>query len=177
MVRAVEEFDARPGRGGQGPGAQGAGAGRPVTAPRREIGFWTAVSLVVGGMIGSGVFMLPAALARYGGLSLIGWVVSAAGSILLALVFAHLARRNPAAGGVYAYTRDSFGDLAGFLVAWGYWISIWCANAALAVAFAGYFEPLLPWSYLRQFWWMPAPGHAFGAGLAIATRVVPHRRQ
>ena len=111
---------------------------------RREIGFWTAVSLVIGGMIGSGVFTLPASLARYGGISLLGWVVSAAGAVLLALVFAHLARRNPAAGGLYAYTRDSFGDLAGFLVAWGYWISIWCANAALAVSFVGYLDPFIP---------------------------------
>ncbi len=73
-----------------------------MTELRRVIGFWTAVSLVIGGMIGSGVFMLPAALASFGGISLIGWIVSAAGSILLALVFAHLARHNPAAGGVYA---------------------------------------------------------------------------
>ena len=94
-------------------------------------------------MIGSGVFMLPAALASFGGISMLGWVVSAAGSVLLALVFAHLSRRNPAAGGVYAYTRDSFGDFAGFLVAWGYWISIWSANAALSVAFVGYFGPVL----------------------------------
>ena len=108
----------------------------------RAIGFWTAVSLVVGSMIGSGVFLLPANLAPYGGISLIGWVVTAFGSIMLALSFAHLARRNPSAGGLYAYTRDSFGDFAGFLVAWGYWISMWSANAAIAIAFAGYAGPL-----------------------------------
>ena len=68
-------------------------------------------------------------------MSLAGWLVSATGSVLLALVFARLARAHPAAGGPYAYTRRAFGDFAGFLVAWGYWISIWCANAALAVAF------------------------------------------
>jgi len=110
---------------------------------RREIGFWTATSLVIGSMIGSGVFLLPASLAVYGGISLIGWVVTAFGSVMLALAFAHLARRNPAAGGLYAYTSDSFGPFAGFLVAWGYWISMWSANAALAVAFAGYAAPLL----------------------------------
>lgn len=109
---------------------------------KREIGFWTAVSLVVGSMIGSGVFLLPANLAPYGGISLIGWIVTAFGSIMLALSFAHLARRNPSAGGLYAYTRDSFGDFAGFLVAWGYWISMWSANAAIAIAFAGYAGPL-----------------------------------
>jgi APA family basic amino acid/polyamine antiporter len=113
-----------------------------VSEPRRVIGFWTAVSIVVGSMIGSGVFALPASLAPYGGISLLGWVVTAFGSMMLALVFAHLARRNPAAGGLYAYTRDSFGDFAGFLVTWGYWISMWAANASIAVAFAGYAGPL-----------------------------------
>jgi APA family basic amino acid/polyamine antiporter len=111
---------------------------------RRELGFWTAVALVVGNMIGSGVFLLPASLAGYGGLSLIGWIVSATGSVLLAIVFARFARLLPSSGGPYAYTRRAFGDLPGFLVAWGYWISVWCANAALAVAFVGYLDPFLP---------------------------------
>jgi len=115
-----------------------------VTETRRELGFWTAVALVVGNMIGSGVFLLPASLAPYGGLGLGGWGVSAAGSVMLALVFARLARAHPAAGGPYAYTRRAFGDLFGFLVGWGYWISIWCANAALAVAFVGYLDPFVP---------------------------------
>jgi basic amino acid/polyamine antiporter, APA family len=110
----------------------------------RPIGFWTSVALVMGNMIGSGVFLLPASLAPFGALSLFGWVVSAGGAILLALVFARLARFNPASGGPYAYTRQAYGDLAGFLVAWGYWISIWCANAALAVAFVGYLDPFIP---------------------------------
>jgi APA family basic amino acid/polyamine antiporter len=109
-----------------------------------QIGFWTSVALVMGNMVGSGVFLLPSSLATYGGVSLIGWVVSGAGSILLALVFARLARFHPASGGPYAYTRAAFGDLAGFLVAWGYWISVWCTNAALAVAFVGYLDPFIP---------------------------------
>ena len=108
------------------------------------LGFWTAVALVMGNMIGSGVFLLPASLAPYGGISLVGWVVSAGGALLLALVFARLAAANPAAGGPYAYTRAAFGDLPGFLVAWGYWISAWSTNAALAVAFVGYLDPFVP---------------------------------
>jgi basic amino acid/polyamine antiporter, APA family len=98
----------------------------------------------MGNMIGSGVFLLPASLAAYRGLSLVGWVVSAGGSVALALVFARLAGFRPASGGPYAYTRQAYGDLAGFLVAWGYWISIWTANAALAVAFVGYLDPFIP---------------------------------
>ncbi len=113
------------------------------TAQKREIGFWTAVSLVIGSMIGSGVFGLPATLAAFGGISMLAWVITAFGSVTLALVFAHLARRNPAAGGVYAYARDAFGDFGGFFVAWGYWISAWTSNATLAIAFVGYAGPLL----------------------------------
>jgi APA family basic amino acid/polyamine antiporter len=103
-----------------------------------------AVALVMGNMIGSGVFLLPASLAAFGGLSLVGWVVSTAGSVCLALVFARLARIDAAAGGPYAYTRKAFGDLAGFLVAWGYWISTWSTTAALAVAGVGYLDPFFP---------------------------------
>jgi basic amino acid/polyamine antiporter, APA family len=110
----------------------------------RPIGFWTSVALVMGNMIGSGVFLLPSSLAPYGGVSLLGWMVSGAGAILLALVFGRLARFLPASGGPYAYTRAAYGDLAGFLVAWGYWISIWSSNAALAVAFVGYLDPFIP---------------------------------
>jgi APA family basic amino acid/polyamine antiporter len=125
------------------PGVAGVTSAEAATG-RRELGFWTAVALVVGNMIGSGVFLLPASLAAYGGLSLLGWLVSATGSVLLAVVFARLARVDPAAGGPYAYTRRAFGDLPGFLVAWGYWISVWSANAALSVAFVGYLDPFIP---------------------------------
>ena len=115
-----------------------------TASTRGELGFWSALALVMGSMIGSGVFLLPSALAAYRGLSLLGWIVSAGGSVALALVFARLARQFPAHGGVYAYTRRSFGDTAGFLVAWGYWLSIVAALAALAVACVGYLDPFLP---------------------------------
>jgi APA family basic amino acid/polyamine antiporter len=103
-----------------------------------------AVALVMGNMIGSGIFLLPASLAELGGISLIGWLVSTGGALMLALVFARLARIDPASGGPYAYTRRAFGDLAGFLVAWGYWISIWTSLGALAVALVGYLAALVP---------------------------------
>jgi APA family basic amino acid/polyamine antiporter len=110
----------------------------------RALGFWTAVSIVMGNMIGSGVFLLPASLAAYRGLSLAGWIVSGAGAVALALVFARLARELPAAGGPYAYTCRAFGEVPGFLVAWGYWLSIVATLAALAVAFVGYLDPFVP---------------------------------
>jgi basic amino acid/polyamine antiporter, APA family len=116
----------------------------PAVEQPRVLGFWSAVSIVIGNMIGSGVFLLPASLAAYRGLSLVAWIISAAGAVLLALVFARLARLIPATGGPYAYTRRAFGDVPGFLVAWGYWLSIIATLAALAVAFVGYLDPFVP---------------------------------
>jgi APA family basic amino acid/polyamine antiporter len=108
-------------------------------APRDPgIGTWTCAALVAGNMVGSGIFLLPAALAAYGSVSFVGWLLTAGGALLLALVFSALSRSLPAAGGPYAYTRAGLGEFAGFLVAWGYWISLICGNAAIAVAMVGY---------------------------------------
>lgn len=95
-------------------------------------------------MIGSGIFLLPAALAFYGGISIFGWIFTTAGAIFLALVFARLSRIIKDPGGPYSYTRESSGRFAGFLVAWGYWVSIWCGNAAIAVAGTGYLGAIIP---------------------------------
>ncbi|MEK9612698.1 MAG: amino acid permease [Flavobacteriaceae bacterium] len=111
----------------------------------KKIGFWSSTAFVTGNMIGSGIFLLPSTLAAYGGISLIGWICSSLGAILLALVFGHLGRLVPnSLGGPYAYARLGLGDFWGYLVAWGYWISIWCTNAAIAVAFVGYLEVFIP---------------------------------
>src|SRR6187455_3390272 len=109
-------------------------AEQPAASPR-PLGLWSATALVVGSMIGSGVFLLPASLAPYGTASLVGWAITLCGAVLLALTFARLAMRWPQTGGPYIYARNAFGDLTGFAVAWSYWVSIWCANAAIAVAF------------------------------------------
>jgi basic amino acid/polyamine antiporter, APA family len=112
---------------------------------KNKLGLWTSTSLVVGNMIGSGVFLMPATLAVYGGISLIGWVFSALGALLLAKVFSNLSKLMPASdGGPYAYTRKGLGDFAGFLVAWGYWISLWCTNAAIAVALVSALSTFFP---------------------------------
>ncbi|HEX9692667.1 MAG TPA: amino acid permease [Gemmatimonadales bacterium] len=124
----------------------------------RQLGLPICTALVVGNMIGSGVFLLPASLASFGGISIVGWLVSAGGALALAAVFAALARSTARTGGPYVYAREAFGDLGGFLVAWAYWISIWTTNAALAVAFT---------SYLTAFW--PAIGSTppLAAGIAL----------
>ncbi len=114
---------------------------------QKKLGLWQSTSLVVGNMIGSGIFLLPASLAIYGGISIMGWLISAAGALLLASVFGNLARKMPHLnGGPYAYTRQSLDDFPAFLVAWSYWVSIWSSNAAIAVALVSYlgvFFPLL----------------------------------
>lgn len=115
-----------------------------ATPERGKIGFWACWSLTVGIMIGSGVFLLPSVLAPYGLLSFGGWLLTAGGSILLSLVFARLARRTKRSGGVFVFTRDAFGDLPGFLIAWGYWTCYWIANPAIAMAFVGYLAVFVP---------------------------------
>ncbi|MCB1561492.1 MAG: amino acid permease [Xanthomonadales bacterium] len=115
-----------------------------MKATTRQLGLVMATTLVVGNMIGSGVFLLPATLAPFGAFSLVGWVVSAVGALLVAGVFYRLTRRMPLASGPYAYTREAFGDCVGFLVAWMYWVGVVIGNAAIAVAFAGYFLAMIP---------------------------------
>ena len=103
-----------------------------------------ATALVTGNMIGSGVFLLPAALGAYGGISLAGWVFSAVGALAVALVFAGLSRQVSGSGGPYVYTHAAFGDLPAFLVGWGYWISMLAGNAAIAIALVGYLVAFFP---------------------------------
>jgi len=103
----------------------------------RPLGQWALIALVVGNMIGSGVFLLPATLAPYGAASLLGWAVTLCGALLLAVVYAWLARAIRNHGGAYGYARHAFGDGPGFLVAWSYWICTWTANAAIAGEFFG----------------------------------------
>jgi basic amino acid/polyamine antiporter, APA family len=111
---------------------------------RKPLGLWMCVALVVGNMIGSGVFMLPASLAPYGWNAVIAWLITIGGALCLALVFARLAQAFPRAGGPFAYTEEAFGRPAGFLVAWAYWISVWVANAAIAIAAVSYASVFVP---------------------------------
>ena len=98
----------------------------------------------VGVMIGSGVFLLPATLAPYGSISFLGWLVTSAGAIFIALVLGRLSSRTRRSGGFYVYSQEAFGDLTGFLMAWGYWIAIIFAITAISLAFAGYLGSVIP---------------------------------
>ncbi len=93
--------------------------------PARTLGIWSCTALVIGNVVGSGVFLLPASLAPYGIYAIIAWVLTAVGAMAMALVFARLSRAIPKAGGPYASTRAAYGEFAGFWIAWGYWICLW----------------------------------------------------
>lgn len=120
-----------------------------MNAPQdRSLSFAALISLVVGSMIGSGIFALPAAFARATGVAgaLVAWVIAGVGMLMLALVFEALATRRPDLdSGIYAYARASFGAYAGFVSALGYWIGCCLADVACLVlikATLGVFFPV-----------------------------------
>jgi len=109
-------------------------------------GLFACVSLVVGNMVGSGIFLLPSSLASFGSISLLAWVVTAIGAMFLALVFAKMSQLFPVVGGPYAYCREGFGDFVAFQMAFCYWVAIVVGNAATVVAAVSYlaiFYPIL----------------------------------
>ncbi|WP_394618917.1 amino acid permease [Lentzea sp. JNUCC 0626] len=126
------------------------------TEPERRFGVGTASALVVGSVIGTGVFALPSALAVFGPISLVAFALVTIGAIALALAFRALAARWPGTGGPYVYAREAFGEFGGFLIAWSYWITAWAGNAAIVVAWVGYVE---------VFW---NTGHRTGWSIVIA---------
>lgn len=127
-------------------------------APRklkRSMGLWMATALVVGNMVGSGIFTLPAVLAGEAGpASIVSLAFTGIGAMLLALVFANLGRAHPRTGGPYYFARRAFGDFVGFQTAWAYWIAAWVGNAAIAVAFAGYLGVF--WGNVQTTNWLAA---------------------
>jgi APA family basic amino acid/polyamine antiporter len=101
---------------------------------KQQVGLITATSLVVGNMIGAAIYVLPATLAGYGSISILAWVLTALGALVLAKIFGNFSRIVVnKSGGPYIYTKEGFGDFIAFLMAWGYWISLWVGNAAIAI--------------------------------------------
>lgn len=95
-------------------------------------------------MIGSGIFSLPSVLGQFGAISLMGWIIAAAGAYTLAIIMGKLSKAIPESGGSYAYTKTAFGNLPAFVVAWGFWLSNCSTNAAIALAFTGYLSVFFP---------------------------------
>lgn len=103
-----------------------------------------ATALVVGNMIGSGVYMLPASLAPYGWNVIPAWGITIAGSLCIAATFAGLCRALPESGGPYVYVRAAFGPDTAFFIAWAYWISLFVGNGAISVAATSYLSAFIP---------------------------------
>ncbi len=120
------------------------GEAMPVPQNGKSLGVAACTAIVVGNMVGSGFYLSPAAVAPYGNLAIFIWIIMGGGAICLGLTFAKLARLAPSVGGPYAYTRLAYGDFPGFLIAWGYWISIWASLPVIAVAFAGVVIDMFP---------------------------------
>ncbi|MET7382149.1 amino acid permease [Streptomyces sp. NPDC005526] len=158
-------------------------AAEPAGSPgrhARRFGLPVATALVMGNIIGGGIFLLPASVAPYGTISLVAFGVLTVGAIALALVFGRLAERHPDTGGPYVYAREAFGDFAGFLAAWAYWITTWVSNAALAVAAVGYLDVLIPvgghrWTACLAalaLQWLPALANFAGTRYVGAVQLV-----
>ena len=114
--------------------------------PGRKLGLSMCIALVMGNMIGSGVFLLPASLAPFGWNGVAGWAITIAGALALAFVIARLTVAFPAASGPTGFVERAFGRVPSFMIGWAYWVSVWTANVTLAVAavsFLSLFAPAL----------------------------------
>ncbi|HVN12761.1 MAG TPA: amino acid permease [Kineosporiaceae bacterium] len=110
------------------------------TAGGGLLGLPQAIALIVGSIIGVGIFNLPYSLASIGPISIFAMALTTVGAIALALLFAALSRRLPADGGPYAYARAAFGNGIGFTNAWSYWITAWAGNAAIVTGWVFYVQ-------------------------------------
>jgi APA family basic amino acid/polyamine antiporter len=136
----------------------------PPTADDHRLDLTAATALIVGSIVGVGIFNLPTSLASYGPISLVSMGLTTIGALALAMLFAALSRRLPADGGPYAYARVAFGNRTGFANAWSYWITAWAGNAAIAVGWVLYVEVFVNkghdklWSILLVLvgLWLPA---------------------
>jgi APA family basic amino acid/polyamine antiporter len=136
------------------------------------LGLGSATGLVVGSIVGTGVFTMPAVLAGAGTMSLVVLGVIAVGALLLGVLFGQLTKRVPNSdGGLYAYSRHEFGDFAGYLVGWCYWIQAWAGNAAIVASWVFYVDSLLGlkhvsgmenWGIALVGLWLPAAVNLVG---------------
>lgn len=129
--------------------------GEPLTL-KRELGLAAATAIVIGNTIGSGILMAPQGLAAASNptATIIAWIITSVGSILLALSFAKLGAAYPETGGPIIYTREAFGGFAAFLAAWSYWIAVWVGDAAIitaAISYISFFFPIIGESRLLAF--------------------------
>ncbi|AJP71092.1 APC family permease [Sphingomonas hengshuiensis] len=111
---------------------------------KRPFGFWMATALVVGGMIGSGIFVMPGQLAPFGWTGVAAWIAAIGGAAIIALVLVRLAAAMPEATGAVAICAAALGPFPGLLVGWSYWVSVWSANAIIALTAVRYLAVFWP---------------------------------
>ncbi|MDP3907622.1 APC family permease [Novosphingobium sp.] len=111
---------------------------------QRPFGIWTATALVVGSMIGAGIFVLPGQLAPFGWTALAAWIAAGTGAVAIAIVIADLTRAMPHEPSLIAICGEVLGPLPGVLLGWSYWVSLWCATAVVATTAASYLAAVWP---------------------------------
>lgn len=109
-----------------------------------KLGVPICTSLVVGNMVGSGIFVLPATMASLGSYVFIPWIIACLVALGLAVLFARLSSRSPEAGGPMSYAFSAFGTYTGGIIAWSYWLSIVIGNSSVAYTLAYYLGELVP---------------------------------
>nr|WP_314465347.1 amino acid permease [uncultured Novosphingobium sp.] len=122
----------------------GQSEGPGIRSSAGSLGLTAAIALVMGNMIGSGVFLLPASLAPFGWNGVIGWATTISGALILAYVLSRLTRARPAAGGPAGFVTDAFGRPAGFFISWIYLVSLWTSVVTIAVAAVSYLSSMVP---------------------------------
>lgn len=129
---------------------------------KKEIGLFTATALVISNMVGAGILMLPTTLAQVAGpgATIIAWVLTGIGALVMALTFANLGSKIPKNGGVYEYSRMAYGNFGGFLTAWLYWNGSWIGNASMYIVATTYLGAVFP-SLLSN----PVVSFLFASGL------------
>ncbi len=122
---------------------------KEITSPqklKRELGLGAATAIVVGNMMGSGVFTSPQTLAQVANpyTNILAWIITGIGSVMLALCFANLGTLYPETGGPIVYAEKAYGKFMAFLVAWTFWIGSWIGNAAIITAVIRYITVFIP---------------------------------
>ncbi|HEY8718173.1 amino acid permease [Pengzhenrongella sp.] len=153
---------------------------REGPAEHRSLNLRQSTALVMGSIVGVGIFSLPYAMASYGPISLVAMGLATVGALALAMIFAVMTRRMPAAGGPYAFARSGFGNAVGFANAWSYWITAWGGNAAIVVGWVFYVEHFLNkdgdvgWSIVIAFvgLWVPTAINLIGIRSMGAVQVL-----
>ena len=155
----------------QPPKSSKAETDNPPLSPRNRekahaLGLTSATGLVIGSIVGTGIFTAPAVIAGAGTMGIVVLGVIALGAMLLAIMFGQLTKRIPNSdGGLYAYSRHEFGDFAGYLVGWCYWIQAWAGNAAIVSSWVFYVDALFGFNHITglENWgiamvglWVPA---------------------